>query len=107
MEFVETLGGLYEQARASAATVGAALVRLRRLLLAASGLPAGSSVDALSRAAAARFGLAEREVHDVLVTAEQAAANPSLLPAEGLALVKRLQALATIVSEARATSRRL
>jgi hypothetical protein len=101
MEFVDTLGGLYEQAHAAAASVGAALVRLRRLLLTASGLPAGSPVDALSRSAAARFGLSEQELHDVLVKAEHAAANPSLDPAQALVLVKRLQAFAAIVTDTR------
>ena len=81
--------------------MGAALVRLRRLLLTASGLPAGSSIDALSRSAAARFGLAEQEVHDLLIKAEHAAKNPSLDPAEALDLVKRLQALAAIVTDTR------
>jgi hypothetical protein len=101
MEFVDTLGGLYEQAHAAAASVGAALVRLRRLHLTASGLPAGSPVDALSRSAAARFGLSEQELHDVLVKAEHAAANPSLDPAQALVLVKRLQAFAAIVTDTR------
>jgi hypothetical protein len=105
MEFVETLGGLYEQARAAHASVGASLVRLRRLLHTASGLPVGSSTDALSRTAAARFGVAEGEVRDVLVRAEEAAANPSLSPAEALVLVTRLQALSTRVTETRATPR--
>jgi Domain of unknown function (DUF4350) len=98
MEFVETLGGLYERARATSASVAAAHARLRRRLLSACGLPAASSTDAIARGAAARFGLDADEVAGLLAEAQQAGADDSLTPADGLGLVRRIQALAARVN---------
>lgn len=98
MEFVETLGGLYEQARAASASVAAAHARLRRLLLAATGLPPSTSGDALARAVDARLGIPEAETRNVLAEAERAATDPSIAAAEGLAVVRRVQALGARLS---------
>src|SRR5439155_12178418 len=93
MEFVETMGGLYEQARAAAASVGVARTRVRRLLLAECGLPSDSSNDALAHAVSDRLGADGRGVADLLDRSDAAAVRPSLRPSEALALVQQLQAL--------------
>lgn len=93
MEFVDTMGGLYEQAALTAQAVAAALARLRRQLVASSGLPPDSSVDALSRAASARLGVPQHALDELLAAAARAVSDYDLSPQDSLALVGALQGM--------------
>lgn len=101
MEFVDTMGGLYEQARAASASVATARTRVRRLLQAECGLPLDSSNDALAHAVEGRLGVDGGPVADLLDRTDLAAAQPGLRSSEALALVSRLQALAATLGQPR------
>ena len=90
LEFVDTLGGLYEQARAAAPAVGVALGRFRFLLARRLGLPAGTPGAELGRAARTRLGAAAEGLSGLLVEADTAVANPRLRDAQALRLVRSL-----------------
>jgi hypothetical protein len=90
MEFVDTMGGLYEQAGAASAAVTAARSRLRRVLISASGLSADAPDERLAVAAARRLGADPDELSRLLASTRQ----PSNDATEALASVQRLQAMA-------------
>ena len=92
MEFVETMGGLYEQAGAGVAAVNAARHRLRRVLVAACGLSPDTDDDRLAVAAASRVSVDPGELTALLETT-RAAEREDALP-----LVQRLQAMTARVS---------
>jgi hypothetical protein len=94
LEFVTTMGGLYERAGARAAAVATAAARLRRLLRAACGLPASASDEQLAQAAAARVPVDAAVLLDVLRASEASVPDPRLSSRGALALVERLQAMA-------------
>jgi len=73
LEFVDTMGGLYERAGAPTTAVSVALAHLRRRLLAAAGLPAGASDAQIARAAAPRAGIAPEALAALLERAHDAA----------------------------------
>lgn len=90
LEFVETLGGLYERAHAAAPAVNVALQRFRFLLTRRLGLPANIAVEDLARAARERLGVAAEGLADTLARAEAAAGSAELRDAAALALVRSL-----------------
>ena len=90
LEFVDTLGDLYQSAHASPAAVAVAYRRLRTALARKLALPAKVKLPELSRAAAGRFGWPEDELLDTLGRSERAMRNINLEEPEALYLVRRL-----------------
>jgi len=90
LEFVDTMGGLYERAGATTTAVAVALAHLRRRLTAVSGLPADVDDATLARGAAARAGQSPASLAALLARARDAARGP-LTAAAALSVVRSLQ----------------
>jgi hypothetical protein len=91
MEFVETMGGLYQRAGIAQAAVASAAHRLRRGLAASSGLPADARDEQLAAAAEGRMGFSRESLVALLREADDAAREPADVAA-ALDVVARLQA---------------
>jgi hypothetical protein len=72
LEFIDTMGGLYERAGAPTTAVSVALAHLRRRLVAAAALPADASDAQIARAAAPRAGIAPEALAALLDRARDA-----------------------------------
>lgn len=106
LEFVDTMGGLYERAAATTTAVRVALAHLRRRLIAVSGLPADADDATLARTAAGRAGLTSESLADLLARARTASDGP-LAVAGALSIVRSLQdASRAIDQQGRGTIRR-
>jgi hypothetical protein len=92
LEFIDTMGGLYERARASQAAIGTIRQRLRRRLLDAAGLPPSTADDRLAAVASERLGLGA-DIQGILSRARTAETDPDLTSAQAVALATELQAL--------------
>jgi uncharacterized protein DUF4350 len=90
LEFVDTLGGLYERAHAAAPATGVALQRFRFLLTRRLGLPANYATAALGHEAQERLGKAAAGLAETLEKAEHAAATYELSDDKALELVREL-----------------
>jgi hypothetical protein len=90
LEFVETLGDLYQSAHASPAAVGVAYRRFRFALSRRLAVPAKAKLPELCRAAAGRFGWPEASLLDTLARSERAMRSISLDEREALDLVRQL-----------------
>jgi hypothetical protein len=90
LEFVDTMGGLYERAGSAATAVAVALARLRRRLIAAAALPADADDARLARSAASRAGLTSESLAALLARARAAAGGP-LSGAAAVPIVRALQ----------------
>jgi len=90
IEFVETLGDLYQSAHASPAAVGVAYQRFRLSLSRKLGVPIKAKIPELCRAAAARFGWPEAPLLDTLARSERAMRSLNPDEKEALELVRRL-----------------
>jgi len=95
LEFVESLGALYERAGASAGVVGTVRARVRRALVTATGLPPSASDERLSRAAAERTGMDAVELRDLLARSAEAARASRISADTARALVSELQEVAS------------
>jgi hypothetical protein len=93
LEFIDTMGGLYERAQAAPAAIGTIRERVRRRLLDTLGLPVSTSDERLASAAAERLAL-DPDVLAVLSRARAAEADAALTPAQAVGLATELQALA-------------
>jgi hypothetical protein len=93
LEFVETLGDLYQSAHASPAAVGVAYRRFRLALSRKLAAPAKVKLPELCRAASARFGWPEDPLLDTLSRSERAMRNINLEESEALYLVRQLHEL--------------
>jgi hypothetical protein len=91
LEYVDTLGGLYERAGAASAAVSVSYQRLRFLLTRQLGLPTDSSDQELSRAAEERLGWKNFAAEDVLGRAENAARDAKMRSRKALELVRDLE----------------
>jgi hypothetical protein len=101
LEFVDTMGGLYERAGATTTAVTVALAHLRRRLIAVSGLPADADDASLAATAAGRAGLSAESLAALLARARDAARGP-LTATAALAVVRALQqASGTVDRQAR------
>lgn len=91
LEFVDTLGGLYERAGAGSAAVSVSQVRLRYLLAQQLGLPSDTSDAELAQAAETRLGWQGFQAEDVLGRAASASRTPKIRSREALHLVQDLE----------------
>ena len=78
LEFVETLGDLYQSAHASPAAVSVAYRRFRLSLSRKLAVPAKAKLPELCRAASSRFGWPEEPLLDTLARSERAMRNIDL-----------------------------
>jgi hypothetical protein len=90
LEFVETLGDLYQSAHASPAAVAVAYRRFRLALSRKLAMPAGAKLAEICRAASTRFGWPEDPLLDTLARSERAMRNINPDEGEALDLVRRL-----------------
>jgi len=90
LEFVDTLGDLYQSAQAAPAAVEIAYQRLRLSLVRKLGIPAKVKLPELCSAAADRFGWPENALLHVLSTSERAMRDIKLDNREALELVGEL-----------------
>jgi hypothetical protein len=90
LEFVHTLGGLYERAGAASVAVDISYQRFRYWLTRRLGMASNASVDDLQRAVEDRWHLPNERLINTLRACESARYHPDLGPAEGLQLVQDL-----------------
>jgi hypothetical protein len=90
LEFVETLGDLYQSAHASPAAVSVAYRRFRLALSRKLATPSTAKLPELCRAASARFGWPEDALLDTLARSERAMRSINLDEPEALYLVRQL-----------------
>ena len=98
LEFIETMGALYERVHPAAAAVATARVYVRRRLLTLAGVSAGTSDGRLAAVLGARFGVDGPEVQSLLERSN--ASNPVLREADAVVLVQQLQRLAADIAGA-------
>jgi hypothetical protein len=91
LEFVDTLGGLYERAGAASAAVAISYERLRSLLTRQLSLPGNIPDAALAQSAEQRLGWKNAGLADLLRYAQASSRMPKLPPVEGLELVQKLE----------------
>jgi hypothetical protein len=93
MEFVHTLGGLYERAGAAAVAVDVCYQRFRYWLTRRLGLAGNTSIDALSHAVKERYKLDDPRFAETLRQCEAARYDTRLSGADALRLVGQLYEL--------------
>jgi Domain of unknown function (DUF4350) len=91
LEFVDTLGGLYERAGAGSSAVAVSQTRLRYLLTRQLGMPGDTPDVQLAQAAEQRLGWKDFSVENVLGRANVASRIAKLKPREALDLVQDLE----------------
>lgn len=91
LEYVETLGGLYERAGAASSAVAISYQRFRSLLTRQLGLPSNTPDQELGQAAEERLGWKESGVSDLLQQAANASHVAKLPRSEALGLVQKLE----------------
>lgn len=94
LEFVESVGALYERAGIAPGAIAVVRSRLRHALIAACGLPASASDEHLSRAAAARLSMTPGELGQLLETSRTASQAADLRAEDARAIVAALQSAA-------------
>jgi hypothetical protein len=91
LEFVDTLGGLYERAKAEPAVVGIVYQRFRTLLTRQLRLPSTTEDVTLENAIRTRLGRDLSGLPETLERASAATRAAKVSPAEALALIKELE----------------
>jgi hypothetical protein len=105
LEFVETLGDLYESAHASPAAVGVAYQRFRTSLSRKLGVTTKAKLPELARAALSRFGWPEAALLDTLARSERAMRSINPDEKEALELVQQLHDYSDRIESTRHTKR--
>jgi len=112
LEFVRTLGTLYDQARAGSVALEVHYQRFRYLLTRRLGVPVSTSVDDLDRAVRQRWNLQDKNFANTLRDCESYRYDPSVRPQIALHLIQalfdyaeRLQLTSTPRQESRAWKR--
>lgn len=90
LEFVETLGDLYQSAHAGSAAVSTAYQHFRYVFGRRTGLPARARIPDVCRAAEVQLGWTEPALLDTLVRSERAMRSISVPESEALDLTQRL-----------------
>jgi Domain of unknown function (DUF4350) len=103
LEFVDTLGGLYERAGATGPAVSVSYQRLRSLLLRQLSLASNIPDNELGQAADQRLGWKDAGTTDLLDRAASASRDTKLEPNEALELVQKLEERASRLATRRAT----
>jgi hypothetical protein len=101
LEFVRTLGGLYQHANAGSVAVDIFYQRFRYLLTRRLGLSIHSSVPDLERAVRERGGIDDRQFADTLTACEACRYDPNVAPSTALRLVQALFGYASDLKLAR------
>jgi hypothetical protein len=91
LEFVDSLGGLYQRAHAASAAVGVAHQRFRYLLIKRLGLSSNLSTKELTIAVREQLGWREPGFVETMYRCERAALDPELSEDEAVQLVQALQ----------------
>jgi hypothetical protein len=91
LEYVDTLGGLYERAGAASSAVAISYQRLRSLLTRQLGLPSNTPDQELGLAVEERLGWKESGISDLLQQASSASHLVKLPRGEALDLVQKLE----------------
>jgi len=94
LEFVETLGGLYLQARAASVAVDVSYQRFQYWITRRLGLAPNTAPDEIARAVNERWNLKDDHFVNTLQEAASARYRPDLPQKEGLAIVKSLYSFA-------------
>ncbi len=94
LEFVDTLGGLYQRAGAASSAIAVSYLRLRSVLVRQLGLASNTPNAELALAAEHRLGWSGSELGDSLHRAEMASRNAKLRSREALELVQNLEKFA-------------
>jgi len=90
LEFVETLGGLYERAGAGSLAVSVSYSKLRTVLTRQLGVPVNTAANELAAAAAQRLGWDSSEFAELMRKSEAASLAEKVAPREALNLVQKL-----------------
>ena len=90
LEFVETLGSLYQRAGAASVAVDIAYQRFRYRLTRRLGMASNASIADLRNALHARLFVSDQRLGHTFAECESARYNPSLPPADALRLVQEL-----------------
>ena len=93
LEFVDTIGGLYERAHAEPAMVGAVYQRFRSLLARQLRLPLTTDDAALAEAVRVRLGWQGDELGETLRRAAAASRAAKVPPGDALEIIHRLESL--------------
>ena len=93
LEFVDTIGGLYERAHAEPAMVGAVYQRFRSLLTRQLRLPLTTTDAALADAVRVRLGWQGDELGESLHRAAAASRAEKVPPGDALEIIRRLELL--------------
>jgi hypothetical protein len=91
LEFVDTLGGLYERAGAASSAVAVSYARLRSLLTRQLSLPANVPDAELAQSAEQRLGWKNSGLSPLLARAQVSTRVAKLPPSEALHLVQQLE----------------
>ena len=101
LEFVESMGALYQKANTTAGVVSTVRARVRRTIAAASGLPARVDDEHLSRVAASRVGIDGDRLQRVLASSAGRTMDADLTPEDAKRTVQELQQLGAAAGAAR------
>ncbi len=93
LEFVDTLGGLYERAGATPVAVEVSYARFRSLVTRRFGLPANATIAELQNVVQAHLGQTDEGLSTTLADCDAARLRPDLSSAEALRLVQALHKL--------------
>lgn len=104
LEFVDTLGGLYERAGAASSTVSIERMRLRSLLARQLALPSDITDVDLAREAETRLAWRDSGLAELLTRASAASRAEKLRPSEGLELVQDMERFAEKLEVRRSSS---
>ena len=107
LEFIDTMGTLYERAAASRAAIESARARLRRRLASAAGLPTSTSDEQLAAVAAMRVGIDKERARDVLTAAADILRQGVTRSKDAVPVVADLQQLTALASAARGGKNKL